>query len=848
MKHQLVVKAPLTATVRFLCRISALILFLVDFAVPVFGASSILNDSEHKLLMLSDGQGQLALRLNYNDGCVVDQINVLGRNVQGMAYTGVRIGDGWFTSRMAGNVAISIDKTTVTVNGIKFGKSGEGVQETWTFTSLPDRIVWRITRRYCTNAAITEVALPKWEFGNAANWTGGILDNGGVVLSKYLDHANATYGGHFGTVTFWNDKSDDCLRIEPSFKTNLFGAGLFARQTNDVLAFSYAVTAEQIKTKYGQSRFLGDRQDLWEAFQVQPSEVTAEFALQALEYDKAYDRGTFVGLDGNNINELLNTVARYGTIDSQLVGGNGWRSGYICLHEPFFAQIAAALDAGDYTHNLATFLDNARDHAIETNGRVKSRWCYGAWDAMPGSYDEFGFYEAQWGYLMDSQPDYVMNVAELFNLTADKKWLASHKESCEHALEFLMHREVGDSGLIAMMTDSHKQSQGSDWIDVIWASYENAFVNAQLYAALNLWAGAEETLNDTNKAKVYRNFAVRLKTSFNKSTAKGGFWDPTNQWYVYWRDKDDSIHGNNLVTPVNFAAIAYGLCDDSVRKKAILDRMESEMEKENLFYWPLSFFPYGPDDGAGNNFPNYENGDIFLSWGELGVRAYSTYDSSIALKYVKSILDRYGKDGLSFQRYLRRSQSGEGGDILAGNCMPIVGLFRDIYGIQPRPNCLYFDPHLPSELNGTLIHYKLRDYVYEIGLGSESSQVTAENVTIRSPHPFAINVADAGLQYFHGQESDWSLSIQPIKGMDLTIQIVNWPHAADDAREWIESSQHGNAEVSHIIRGLKPKADYRLYTDGRVVKSLRTDDIGQVKCENELIANVPKRFMLKSFN
>jgi hypothetical protein len=84
--------------------------------------------------------------------------------------------------------------------------------------------------------------------------------------------------------------------------------------------------------------------------------------------------------------------------------------------------------------------------------------------------------------------------------------------------------------------------------------------------------------------------------------------------------------------------------------------------------------------------------------------------------------------------------------------------------------------------------------------------------------------------------------------MDLTIQIVNWPHAADDAREWIESCQHGNAEVSHVIRGLKPKADYRLYTDGRVVKSLRTDDIGQVKCENELIANVPKRFMLKSFN
>ncbi len=29
-----------------------------------------------------------------------------------------------------------------------------------------------------------------------------------------------------------------------------------------------------------------------------------------------------------------------------------------------------------------------------------------------------------------------------------------------------------------MITDNHKQSKGSDWIDIIWASYENAFVNA----------------------------------------------------------------------------------------------------------------------------------------------------------------------------------------------------------------------------------------------------------------------------------------------------------------------------------------------------------------------------------
>ena len=67
-----------------------------------------------------------------------------------------------------------------------------------------------------------------------------------------------------------------------------------------------------------------------------------------------------------------------------------------------------------------------------------------------------------------------------------------------------------------MMTDSCKEQRGSDWIDIIWASYENALVNAELYHALELWAGAEVTLGDPAQAATYRDFAARLKTSFNR--------------------------------------------------------------------------------------------------------------------------------------------------------------------------------------------------------------------------------------------------------------------------------------------------------------------------------------------
>ena len=806
------------------------------------GAQQVTLNADRNVAMISDGRGELTLRIDCRGGCAVDQIKVRDRNVASNVdtFTGIRVGDEWFTSKNSHQPEIKISSNTVTLRNIHFGRSGQEISETWQFQSLEDRIVWKIRRHYPTDMLLDKIALPLWNFDSVTTWTGGLLDNGGVIWDKYLDKPKATYGGHFRAVTFWNAQSNDCLRIVPRLETNGFGAGSFTRTTNDAFSFEYSISGEKFKTKNGQSRFLSDRQDLWQPVQARSSDVAVEIELQALAYDKAYNRGEFVGLDGDKIRELFNTVARYGVIDSQLVGGNGWRSGYICLHEPFFAQIASALNAPDYTANLAAFLDNARDHAIAANGRVKSRWCYGKWDAMPGSYDEFGFYEAQWGYLMDSQPDYVMNVVELFNVTADKKWLTGHKQSCECALDFLLRREVGTTGLVAMMTDSHSQNRGSDWIDIIWAAYENAFVNAQLYAALNLWADAEDVLNDPARARSYRDFAARLKMSFNKSTANGGFWDATNQWYVYWRDKDGSIHGDNLVTPVNFAAIAYGLCDDPLRQRAVLDRIESEMKKENLFHWPLSFFPYADGEGAASNFPfpKYENGDIFLSWGELGVRAYAAYDSALALKYVKKTLDRYSMDGLSFQRYLRQDQRGEGDDILAGNCMPVVGLYRNIYGVQPKPNRLYLEPHLPVDLDSTRLRYNLRGQLYEITLHTNAGSISAEQFTVSSPRPFAANITSSGLQYFDGMQADWTLSVGLTKNTKMLVNIFKW---SETAREWVESPIGKRGKASYVLKGLRPKADCRLSVNGKEVQELRSDLSGQINFERMIDGDKPSR-------
>jgi hypothetical protein len=822
---------------------------LVVWAVnPALGRDRIHQNAERKLVTLSDGQGQLVLRLNYDERCILDQVIVRGREVAGDSgiCTGIRTDGHWFTTKHIATPKVAVGKDRLTVTGIAFGQPGAEIHESWQFTVQSNQIVWRITRTYPADAILEDAAFPEWNFNSMSTWTGGLLDDGGVVLNKYLDKPNATYGAHFGTVTFWNSQSGDCLRITPYLPDQQFGAGRFSHQTNGVFSFNYVVSGEELNPKHNLRRFLKDRQDLWSPFRVKRSEVSAQFTLKALGYANAYDRGAFSGVDGNQVRDLLNTVARYGVIDEQLTGGNGWRSGYICLHEPFFAEIGLALDENDYIANFSKCLNFERDHAIGADGRVKSRWAYTSGDAMPGTYDSSGFYEAQWGWLLDSQPDYVINVAEQFNLTGGRKWLAGQKAACEKALNFLMRREVANTGLVAMMNDSIKQQKSSDWIDVIWASYENAFVNAELYYALGLWADAEDALNDPTHAAIYRSFAARLKTSFNRPIADGGFWDPTNQWYVYWRDQDGSIHGDNLVTPVNFAAIAYGICDDAARRKAILDRIESEMQKDGLFSWPLNFFPYQRNEGGGGNFPfpRYENGDLFLSWDELGIRAYAADNPAIALKYVRNILARYGEDGLSFQRYLRQSQKGAGGDILAGNCMAIVGLYRDIYGIQPKPNRLFLDPHLTHELNGTKLRYKLRGQLYPVDLSVGDYAMTVGNCTLRDSHPFGINAAGGGLEYFPGANADWAMSISRAAAGPLSVKIESWSDNPDVPREWIETGAPAKGRTFHRITHLRPGAIYELQINGQVDNSLRADKTGCIKFTSMRGHAVPQKFEL----
>ena len=277
-----------------------------------------------------------------------------------------------------------------------------------------------------------------------------------------------------------------------------------------------------------------------------------------------------------------------------------------------------------------------------------------------------------------------------------------------------------------------------------------------------------------------------------------------------------------MVTPVNFMAIAYGICDDNARTKTILDNIEAQMEKEKLFFWPLCMTSYAPGEGKDWQFPfpSYENGDLFLSWGSIGVAAYAGYKPELALKYVKNVLDQYGKDGLTFQRYGRVKQDGLGDDILSGNSLSIVGLYQAIYGINPLYNRFYLDPHITSGLNGTSLVYNFRGKHLTITLDSAAYSVSDKTFTVIANQSFGFNTTKNQLSYFNGNSAVVSLQAASAQGMSLDIKT--WD------RNKIEWEQNASRPVTYVVHQLNPNTVYQFAVNGRTVKNVKSNMDGEL--------------------
>ena len=786
---------------------------------------------------LSDSSGTISFRLKCEKGCEIADLTIQNNQVAGNGngiYTGFTRENKTFTS--AGSSVkprVSITKNVVVISGIRYGKSAFEIEESWIFTILKSSVSWQIKRNYLNDGTMDQSYLPAWTFDSMQTWDGAVLDNGGVAWCRFLEKENFTYGAHASGMTLWNRSMNTCLRITSKTDKNSHPAVSFTHLKNGAFGVVQTWSDSEIRTKYGFRRFVENSSDVFAPVSVKKSAVNITCSLQSLKYDEAFDRGTLNGINEASVNEILNTIARYSVVDKNLYGSNGWRTGYAVLQEQWLALFGLAIDDPEYIRGFSQTLEYEKDHAIMADGRVLPRWHHDAGDAMPGTFTKEGYYECQWGYMLDSQPAYAIDVAEQFDMNGDIAWLRKFKPACEKVLDYMIRRDSDGNGLFEVIQNTRKEQKGTDWLDVVWASYEVSTINALMYKALNRWSELENLLGDPKMSKQYKSLANKLKMAFNKNISDGGFWNPDKQWYVHWREKDGSVYGNNLVSVVNLMAVGYGLCDDSSRKEAVLTQMEELNKKENLFIWPACYFPY--EEGAGllnvnYPWPNYENGDLFLGWAELGTRCYAEKNPEIAVKYIKNVISKYEQDGLAHQRYLRNSQTGAGEDILANNAMAIVGLYRNIYGIRPQYNRLCLQPHITAELNGTEVKYNLRNKNYLIRLKTDQTTVSTGNFSVSSSRPFAINPGENKVAVFFGNEPLETFTANSSLTCNLELMEKN-----DSVFSWRASSVSG--KVEYALRGLNPKKSYTVFINRNILKKSKPDAKGMLSFMSQGIEN-----------
>jgi hypothetical protein len=804
--------------------------------------NGIKHDLAAKTITITAPGKKLSIMIDYSSGCVIKQLNIKGSNTLSPSgvYTGIETKAGTFTSNNHLNKIKATETANgVTLTGISYGDAALTVTETWNFKLTGNKILWDITREYSNTSGLEDMAFPKWNFADLSVWKGGIIDNGGMVWCKYLKQVNDTYSVHTGGVTFWNAKSGDALQITAKPGAGDVIASKYSHSAKNEFTCTQLISGNPLQQRYNLSRFVSQKANVFAPFNIKKGKVTAHFELQYEDYFAKYSRGTLTGIDAGAVRELMNTTGRYGVVDNNIIGANGWLTNWKCLHEPFFAQIGMALDDRNYTRNFSATLNQERDQAMLPDGRVLSRWHNEPGDEIPGTYNtQTGYYEAQWGYTVDSQTGYVINASEQFDLNGDVAWLKSHQQSCEKALDWLLKRDSNRNGIFEMVNNNVAEKKASDWLDIVYAGYENAFVNAQLYEALNLWANCEKIMGNQQKSGYYSAVALRLKTAMNKPVEEGGFWSAAKKQYVYWRDKDGSIHGDNLVTPVNFAVIAFGICDDPQRISLILDQVEQRTTAEKLFHWPLCFDSFKREEVQGGNwpFPKYENGDIFPSWGYLGIRAYAKYNKSIALKYVNNILEQYKKDGLSSQRYSRVTQLGMGDDILAGICTTITGLYRDIYGIRPMWNRMGLEPNMSKTLNGTQFSYTLRDTVYQLKLSVNDYAIRTNTFSVKSNESFGASRTGNKLTYYHHNRDSALLCVTAGSGNRIDLEVNS---RSSKEISWTITSPN---KYEFIINGLQPGSGYQVRVNN-IPQYLKAKTDGSIILNKT--CNSPTKFVIK---
>jgi hypothetical protein len=197
---------------------------------------------------------------------------------------------------------------------------------------------------------------------------------------------------------------------------------------------------------------------------------------------------------------------------------------------------------------------------------------------------------------------YILGSWRYYSWTGDSAFLTTMLPRLRKAMSFYLDTLGGNSGIVTIDSPDHTGRDGavsSNYWDITSFGYQDAFLNAYFYGALEAMAQIEDHVRNPQAAKKLRALRPTVQKRYNEL-----FWNDTDGRYVQCVDADGVVHDYGA-TYVNLEASSFGLpsAEQATRIFDWLDNGHTELQKAVVLMESGGLAPkIGPDHSLGQSF------------------------------------------------------------------------------------------------------------------------------------------------------------------------------------------------------------------------------------------------------
>lgn len=741
----------------------------------VLASDNINNDTVNKVLTINCSN--ISLQLDYDKKCKITSLKV--NNVETIDSEGIisavevtRGTEEIATSSLKTSPSVNINGNVATISEISYSNAYITINETWTLTANDENITLNVDKAYHwlnnTYDSIDMKALgltfKRDVFDTCFREDGGVnallsptdrtkiqdMDDDGTGPIGYNNMTGIGFYG--GNVDLLSNPNSFVLSVNITSDRKIASEYLLADSTNHAMRLEHKLSIDDFShTLHNPDKSLcfhvfninaenEDDKHAYDPVFISDSQIdSCTYTFSASNnLEKYYDVGYFPsssGIDEEKLARFMIELGRTSIVDLKGPAGS-WNTLLPEFAGLMESQLAPdPLLAMQYTKENEIVLEALKAlvevglSVQETNGHI--RGCAGG---------------QAYEYPDVSEPcaGIPMSAAAYINAKNDRTWANSPaiKNGIRKSLDYLLLTDSDGNGLVENTYKINNGVPQQAWLDSLFQGGEDAYINALTYEALIQWADIEANIiNDTDKANYYLEKAALLKETYNKDLINGGLWSNRYKSFIGWRNMDGSVKCDTKYLWVDAAAIKYGVATKDRANEILFGSfdgyrdLDDWMIKNGAKAYPLNLYPNDSTEELSqfvDEFPDWENGDVFPHLTGEMMGAYARMGSTLANKYMRNLLELFFTQGdplwVKDVYTWSLETNTHGCDYRMGvNMHSAATLITDIFGIKPRYDCLEVNPCIDNSLYGTEINYYMRGHQFRIKYDSNMIRTVKVN-------------------------------------------------------------------------------------------------------------------------